>query len=119
MKKAYKIKQSLEVLRVYGARTRLQINYKKAKSLRLGISEEKEAMLGNENIDQVDSLTSLGSIISRYGECSKGVKSSMAKTQGIFSRLNKFDLLVIVVVVLTGLRIQTIFVWLGGINSGI
>ena len=41
-------------------------------------------MLGNEKIDQVNSFTYLGSIISKYGWCSEEVKSRIAKAHGVF-----------------------------------
>ena len=59
-----KMNEILEVLRVQGARIGLKINVKKTKSLRLGISEDEKVTLGNEKIDQMDSFTYLGSIIS-------------------------------------------------------
>jgi len=46
-------------------------------------------MIGNENIDQVDSFTDLASIISngsRYGE---HVKSRTVKAQGVFFTVGK------------------------------
>ena len=48
-----KMYESLEVLRNQGARIGLKINVKKTKSLRLGISEDEKATLGNKMIDQV------------------------------------------------------------------
>ena len=50
----------LEVLKVQGARVGLNINVKKTKPLRQGISKDEKATPGNEKIDQVDSF--LGSI---------------------------------------------------------
>ena len=41
----------LEILLVQGTRIGLKINVKKAKSLRLGISEDGKVTLGSENID--------------------------------------------------------------------
>jgi hypothetical protein len=49
----------LEVLRVAGVRIGLKINVKKTMSQRLGISEDEKVTLGNEMIDQVDSLLRL------------------------------------------------------------
>ena len=64
------MKELLEVLQVKGARKGLKIFVKKVKSLRLGISEAEKLTLGNEKIDQVDSFTYLGSIISKEdGSC--------------------------------------------------
>ena len=40
---------------------------RRLKSLRLGISEDEKLTFGNEKIDQVDSSTYLGSIISNNG----------------------------------------------------
>ena len=57
-----KMNELLEVLRVQGAKVGLKINVKKTLSLRLGISDDKKAILGNEKTDQVDSFTCLGSI---------------------------------------------------------
>jgi len=42
-------------------------------------------MLGYEKIDQVDSFTSLGKIISTDVGCSEDVESRIAKAQDIFS----------------------------------
>jgi hypothetical protein len=61
----------------------------KTKSLRLGISEDEKVKLGHEKIDQVDSFTYLGSIISKDGWSSENVKSRTAKAQGVFSQLKK------------------------------
>ena len=49
-----KVDEILVVLRVKSVRISLNINVKKAKLLRLGISEGEEVILGNEKIDQVD-----------------------------------------------------------------
>ena len=62
----------------------LKINVKKSKSLRLGISEGEEVTFGNEKIDQVESLTYLGSIISKDDGCSEDVKSRIAKAHDVF-----------------------------------
>ena len=55
----------LEILRIQGAKIGLKINVRKTKSLWYGIREDEKVMLGNEKIDQVDSFTYLGSIISK------------------------------------------------------
>ena len=73
-----KINELLEVLRVQGARIGLNINVKKTKSLRLGISEDEKVTFGNEKIDQLGSFTYLGSIISKDGGSSEDVKSRIA-----------------------------------------
>ena len=73
---ASKIDELLNVLCVQGARICLVIDVKKTKSLRLGISEDENVTLGNEKINEVDSFTYLGSIISRDGGCSDDFKSS-------------------------------------------
>ena len=83
-----KTNEFLEVLRVQGARIGLEINVKKTKSLRLGISEEEKVTLGNKKIDQVGSFTYLGSIISKDGGSSEDDKSRI-KAQGVFSQLNE------------------------------
>ena len=67
----------------------MKINIKKTKSLSLGISEDEQATLGNERIDQVGSFSYLGSIISKYGGSSEDVKSRIAKAQGVLSQLKK------------------------------
>jgi hypothetical protein len=67
----------------------LKINVKKTKSLRLEISEDEKVTLGYEKIDQVDSFTYLGSIISKDGGSCEDVKSRIDKAQGVFSRLKK------------------------------
>ena len=43
----------------------MEINVKKTKSLRLGISKHEKARSGNKMIDLMDSFTYLGSIISK------------------------------------------------------
>ena len=68
-----KMNEFLEVLRVHGTRIGSKINVKKNKSLRLGISEDKNIMPVNEKINQVDSSTYLGSIITKDGESSQDV----------------------------------------------
>nr|CAG4635493.1 EOG090X07G2 [Artemia franciscana] len=65
-----------------GARIVVKINFKKTKSLRLGISEDEKVTLGNEKIDQVDGFTNLGYIISKEGGNSEDFKSRIAKAQG-------------------------------------
>ena len=81
-----KMNEFLDVLLFQGARFCLRIN---VKSRRLGISEDEKVMLGNEKIRQGVSFTYLGSIISKDGGCSKGVKSRIAEAQGIFSQMKK------------------------------
>ena len=49
----------------------------------------KKRTLGIEKVDQVDSFTYLGSIISEDGVCLDDVKSRTTKTQGAFSKLKK------------------------------
>ena len=44
---------------------------------------------GNEKIDQVESLTYLGSIISKDGGGSQDVKSRIAKAHDVFSQVKK------------------------------
>ena len=61
----------MEALRVQGSRMGLKINLKNTKSLRLGISEGEEVMLGNKKIDPVDSFAYLGGIHSKDGGCSE------------------------------------------------
>ena len=56
---------------------------------RLGISEDEKATFGNETIDQVESFTYLGSIISKDGGSSEDVKSGIAKARGVFEQLKK------------------------------
>ena len=76
-------------MRVQGAKIGLKINFKKTKSLRLGISEDEQVTLGNENNDQVGSFSYIGSIISEDDGTSEDVKSRIAKAQGLFSQLKK------------------------------
>ena len=57
-----------------------RIGLKITDSLRLEISENEKVMLGNKNIDQMDSFTYLGSIISKNCGSSVDVKSIKAKT---------------------------------------
>ena len=84
-----KMNKILEILQVQGARIDLKINVKKTKPLRQGISEDEKVLQGNENIDQVDSFTYLGSIIYKDGESNKDVTSRIAKAQDIFSPLKR------------------------------
>ena len=70
-----KMNELLEVLRVQSARIDWKINVKKTKSLMLGIIEDEKVTTGNDKMDQVDSFSCLGSIISKYGGCSEGAKS--------------------------------------------
>ena len=65
----------------------LKIDVKKSKLPRLGISGGEEVILSNKKIDQVDSFTYLGSIISKDGGCSEDVKSTITKAKDIFSQL--------------------------------
>ena len=83
------MKELLEVLRVQGARIGLNITVKKTKSLRLRIREDEKLTLGNKRIDQVDSFTFLGNIISKDGGSIEDVKSRIAKAGGISSLLKK------------------------------
>ena len=64
----------MKVLGVQGARIALKINVRVTKSFWLGINEGEDMPLGNDEIDQVDSFTYLGSIISKYGEYSEDEK---------------------------------------------
>ena len=81
-----KTNEFLKVLQVQGAWIGLKINVKKTKSIKLGISEDKQRTLGNQKIYQVGSFTYLGTIISKDGESSEDVKSRIAKAQGVFSQ---------------------------------
>ena len=45
--------------------------------------------LGNEMIDQVDSFTYLGGIVSKDSGSSEDVESRIAKAQGVFHQLKK------------------------------
>ena len=56
---------------------------KKTKLINLGISEG-EKVLGNEKIDQVDSFTYLGSIISKDGGCRDDAKNRIARPRVFF-----------------------------------
>ena len=60
-----KMNELLEAFRVQGARIGLRINFKKTKSLRLGISKDKNLTLVNEKFDQVDCHTYLVSTVSK------------------------------------------------------
>ena len=85
-----KMNELLGVLRVESARIGLKINVKKTKSQRLGIIEDENVTLGNRKIDQVGSLTYLGSIISKDGWSSEDVTSRIDKAQGVFTVKKKF-----------------------------
>ena len=62
----------------------MKINVNKTKSLRLVINEDEKVTLGNEKIDQVDSFTYLGCIISKDSGSSEEIKSRTWKAQAIF-----------------------------------
>ena len=79
-----KMNKLLKVLQVQGTKIGLKTNVTKTKSLRPGISEDEEGMLGNKKTDQVDSFAYLRSIISKDGGCSEDVKSRIAQAKGIF-----------------------------------
>ena len=79
-----KMNELLEVFRVQGARIGLKINFKKTKSLRLGVSEDEKVTLGNEKIDQMGSFAYLGSITSKESGSNEDVKSRIAMAQGSF-----------------------------------
>ena len=57
----------------------MNINTKRSKSLRLGISEDEKMTLGNKKIDQVNSFTYLGIITSKGGGSSEDVKSRIVR----------------------------------------
>ena len=84
-----KMNELLEVMRVQGARIGLKIYVRKTKSLTLGISEDEKVTLDNEKNDQVDSFTCLGSIISKDGGSSEGVKSRIDEIKSVFTQLKK------------------------------
>ena len=75
----------LEVLRVKVARIGLKMNVKKTKSLRLGIREDEKLKSSNEIIDEVDSFTYLGCIISKEGGSIEYVKSRIARLRMFFT----------------------------------
>jgi len=79
-----KMSELLVVLRVQSSTIDLKINVNNTKPQRLGRREDKKRTLGSKNINQVDSFTYLGSIISKDNGCSEDVKSKIAKTQGGF-----------------------------------
>ena len=54
-----KMNEFLEILRVQAPRLALKINVNKNKSEKLEISEDEKVTLGNKNIDQVGSFTTL------------------------------------------------------------
>ena len=82
-----KMNELLEEMQVQGSKIGLKINVKKTKWLRLGISEDEKATLGNEEINQVGSFTYLGSFISKDGGSSKDVESRIAKAQCVLWQL--------------------------------
>jgi len=79
----------LVVLRVQCARIGLKINAKKTESQRLGISEDEKVTLGNKKIDQVGSVTYLGSIIGKDGGSGEYVINRIAKAQDFFAQLEE------------------------------
>ena len=80
----------LKILLAHGDEIGLKVNFKKIKSLMLGISEDEKMMFENENINQVDGLTHFGTIISKDMGCSKDARSRIAKVQGVWYSCKKF-----------------------------
>ena len=72
-------------MRVQCARIDLKTNVKKTKSLWLGISEDEKVTLGNEKIDQMDSFTYLGSIISKDSGSSEDVSLEYPRLRAFFT----------------------------------
>ena len=68
----------------------MKINVKQTKFLRLGISEDEKGTWGNKKIDQVDSFTYFGRIISKESGSSEDVRSRTAKVQGVSQVKKKF-----------------------------
>ena len=64
----------LEVLRIQGSRIGLKINFKRTKSLRLGISEDEKATLGSKRL-----IGWVASLISKDDGSSEDVKSLWLK----------------------------------------
>ena len=85
------LNEHLEILRVQCAKIGLKINVKKTKLPRLGINVDEQETFDNEDIDQVDSFTSLGSIITKHPGSSKDVKNRITKVQGFFHCWEKFE----------------------------
>ena len=77
----------LKISGTQGARIGLNINVKKTKSPRLGISEVEEVILENKTIHQVGSVTYLGSINSKNCGYNEDVNSGIAMALGCFSQL--------------------------------
>ena len=75
---------------VQGAKRGLKLYPKKTKSLRPGINDDEEGMLGNMKIVQADSVNYLGSNISKGGGCIDHVKSREAKAEVVFLWLKSF-----------------------------
>ena len=73
----------MEVLRVQDARIGSKIQVKTTKLLRLGINEGKEVMLCNK-INQADSFTYVGGIISVESGCGEDVRNRINKGQFFF-----------------------------------
>ena len=67
----------------------MKTNVRNTRSLRLGISEDEKVALGNEKIDQVGSISYLGSIISKNDGSNEYVKTRIAKAQGVFFPVRK------------------------------
>jgi len=61
----------------------------KTKSVSLRTSEDENVTLGNEKIDQLDSFTYLGRIVSKDGGCREDFKSRKRQGLGCFSQLKK------------------------------
>jgi len=79
-------------LQVQGAGISLKINVKETKSLRVEISQDEKVTLSNETINQVESFTYIGIIISKDGGCLEDIKSSVAKVPVVFLHLKKFGI---------------------------
>jgi len=75
---ASKMNGFLEVLTVQDVRIAFTINTQKTKSLKLGIGEGEEVMLGNQKISRVNSFTYLRSIIRKDAGYIEDVKNRIA-----------------------------------------
>ena len=69
------------------AQVGLKIHRNKTKVLRTGTSQSQPVMLGGEELEEVDSFTYLGSIISKQGGTEEDIGARIGKARAVFLTL--------------------------------
>ena len=70
-------------------RVGLKINANKTKVMRLNTKVKEHIMLGEEALEEVDSFTYLGGIVTKKGGCDEDIRSRLSKARAQFNRLRK------------------------------